>query len=97
MTEENKRNKRPVAHKIAMKLLEINPENHYYTLCKMYGSGLEVPLKDIPKLIAAFKKAGNELRVNSETISKVIQVLHKQLVKKEEKEKEKERERRKKS
>lgn len=67
--------KRPVAHEMAIKLLELNPEAHTRTLAVLYREGTVVPVKDIPKLIKAFKKAAPKATIGRPIIRKVIPVI----------------------
>jgi len=93
MKEKRKKEKRPVAHKRAIELLEKEPSKHLYTISKLYADrGATVPVKDIPKLIEALQQAARKMQLSLiPSVRLAIQDLKEQQVeaKKEQREKKK--------
>lgn len=80
MKEKEKKEKRPVAHKRAIRLLREEPYMNLYTICKLYSKrGVVVPVKDIPELIEALQQAGREIGLSlSASVGLTIQDLQEQ-------------------
>jgi len=69
---EEKKGKRPVAHKVAIQLIKKQPQSAI-VFAEMYRRGTVVPTKDIPELVQAFQHAKTEI---PELINEAIRALN---------------------
>lgn len=82
---EEKDEKRPTAHETAIVLLSEDPQGNLVVIARLYNEGAIVPLKEIPALINAIKRAKATVEV---LIDHTVERLEEQLQEAENKEEE---------